>query len=323
MFAVAKMPKSRKRLRPKRRRRTKLAIDPLAIESMFDEVARAPHAGAPLVLYHYTTWGGAQGILTSQQFWASAHDCTNDMAELVSADSVIIDVAKELQRNATGAAAEVLSLFADGYAKLQITRMVSVCMACFSVARDDEAQWRKYGDNGHGVCLGIRVLDEPGPKDPPSALVQVNYSEASWRSDLTKHFGQVCSLLSRVVASRKNCELGLSALYRTAAFASIAAKRREWAGEREFRHVTLVRQKLQGQLKEREANGKIIRFLPISVRADGKRIAFSEIIVGSNRNAQETREQLTSLLATKGYKVGDIEYPEIIASAIPPWDPSS
>jgi hypothetical protein len=76
-------------------------------------------------------------------------------------------------------------------------------------------------------------------------------------------------------------------------------------------------------LKEREANGKIIRFLPISVRADGKRIAFSEIIVGSNRNAQETREQLTSLLATKGYKVGDIEYPEIIASAIPPWDPSS
>jgi hypothetical protein len=316
------MPKSRKRLRPKRRGRTKLARDPLALDRMFDEVAKAPHAGAPPVLYHYTTWEGARGIVASQRFWATAHDCTNDVAELVSADSVIIEVAKGLQKIATGAAGEVLSLFVEGYANLQVTKVVSICLVCFSVARDDESQWRNYGDKGHGVCLGIRVLNEPGPKEPPSALVKVDYSESSWRSDLTKHFCEVCSLLSRVSASRKNCELGLSALNRIAAFASIAAKRPEWAVEREFRHVTLVRQNFQNQMKEREVGGKTKRFLPVSLRADGRRIAFSEIILGSNRNAQETRGQLTSLLVKHGYKVGDLEYPEVTVSVIPAWNSS-
>ena len=178
---------------------------------MFDRAAEAPHAGSPPVLFHYTTWGGAQGILTSQRFWATAHDCTNDEAELISADDVIIEVARYLLKNATGAAAEVLRKF-EGYATLQVTRLISVCLTCFSVARDDEAQWRKYGDNGRGVCLGIRVLNEPGPEDSSSALVKVDYSESSWRSDLALN-GTGCSLLSRLPPSRSTFELGLSALH--------------------------------------------------------------------------------------------------------------
>jgi hypothetical protein len=287
---------------------------------MFDRAAEAPHAGSPPVLFHYTTWGGAQGILASQRFWATAHDCTNDEAELISADDVIIEVAKDLLKNATGAAGEVLRQFVEGYATLQVTRLISVCLTCFSVARDDEAQWRKYGDNGRGVCLGIRVLNEPGPEDSSSALVKVDYSESSWRSDLAQNFGPVCSLLSRLPPSRRTLELGLSALHRIAAFASIGAKRAEWAVEQEFREVTLVPKKSQIRLLERQTpDGKVTRYLPVQVRAEGKRIAFSEIIIGSNRNAEESRSRLEGLLADQGYKVGDIEYPEIIVSAIPPW----
>jgi hypothetical protein len=151
----------------------------------------------------------------------------------------------------------------------------------------------------------------------------VDYSEVSWRSGLTHNFGAVCSLLSRAVPSRSNFELGLSALHRIAAFASIGAKRAEWAVEQEFREVTLVRQSSNIRLKEREVDGKVKRYLPVQVRAEGKRIAFSEIIVGPNRNVEETRDQLKKFLADQGYEVGDIEYPEITVSAIPPWDPSS
>jgi hypothetical protein len=287
---------------------------------MFDQVAQAPHVGAPPVLFHYTSWQGAQGILASQRFWATAHDCTNDKAELVSADTVIVEVANEMRKSATGAAAEVLRLFVEGYAKQQVTKVITVCLACFSVARDDAEQWRRYGDNGRGVCLGIRALDEPGPTDPPSALVKVDYSESSWRCDLTKTFGAICALLARAGASRRNHELGLSALHRIAAFASIGAKRAEWAVEQEFRWVTLVSRNSQIQLKERDADGKVKRFLPVAVRAGGKRIAFSEIIVGPNWNAEDAGEQLQRVLAEQGYKVADMEYPEITASAIPPWD---
>lgn len=311
------MPKSRKRLRSKRRRKNPRR-GPLALEGLFDRIADAPHAGSPPVLYHYTSWAGAQGILKSQRFWATAHDCTNDEAELVSADAVIIEVAKDLLKNATGAAAEVLRLFVEGYAKLQVTKMISVCLTCFSVARDDEAQWRKYSDNGRGVCLGVKILDEPGPEGSSSALVKVDYLESSWRSGLTDNFEAVCSLLGRAVPPRRILDLALAALHRTAAFASIGAKRAEWAVEQEFRKVTLIPKKSQIRLLEREGtDGKVKKYLPVQVRAEGKRVAFSEIIIGPNRDPEDACQQLKKFLAAQGYEVGDIEYPEITVSAIP------
>jgi hypothetical protein len=135
---------------------------------MFDRTVQDAYPiQVPPVLYHYTTWQGTQGIFSSQRFWATAHNCTNDEAELVSADSIIVEVAKDLRRKATGPAAEILDLFVEGYPALHVTRLIAVCLVCFSLARDDSDQWMKYGDEGRGVCLGVRVLNEPAPKNPP------------------------------------------------------------------------------------------------------------------------------------------------------------
>ncbi len=110
-------------------------------------------------------------------------------------------------------------------------------------------------------------------------------------------------------------EEGLSALYRIAAFASIRAKHDRWKSEREVRLVTFARRKSDVSAKERtSASGAIIRYLPISVRADGKLIAVDELIIGVNQNFEETREQWTILLATKGYRLGSIECPRITLS---------
>ncbi|MCZ6514309.1 MAG: hypothetical protein O6850_00415, partial [Acidobacteria bacterium] len=217
----------------------------------------------------------------------------------------------------------LLDLFLHDYASLQVTRLIIVCLACFSAARDDKEQWKWSGDDGRGICLGIPLLDEPSPMNHPAELIKVDYSESSWRDNLRKSFGKASSILSRAEDSPRSCELGLSAIYRIAAFASIRAKQAEWAAEQEFRHVTLVRKNAGIQLKERESAGSTIRYLPVSLRAQGKRIALDEIIIGSNRNAEDTREQLKRLLADKGYKVADsIEYPVITVSSIPPWDPT-
>jgi hypothetical protein len=317
------MRKSRKRSRRKGWRK-KPWTDPLALDRMFDRVVHdRGGVAAPPFVYHYTTWEGTEGILSSQRFWAAAHDCTNDEAELVSADSIIIEVAEDLRRSATGTAAKVLDSFLDEYPKRQITKLMRVCLACFSLARDDESQWRRYGDDGRGVCMGIRVLNEPPPKNPPAALVIVDYSESSWRDTVRGKFEEICSVLSRAEGSLLNCRLGVSALNRIAAFASMTAKRSKWAGEQEVRHVTLVPHNSDIQLKERESLGQVKWYLPIPVRADGKRIALSEVIIGPNRNAEDTREQLKTLLADSGYRIDDMEYPKITVSEIPSWDPSA
>jgi hypothetical protein len=316
------MPKSRKRPRSKGRRATQW-IDPLALDRMFDRVVVGYTSGieVPRVLYHYTGWEGAKGIISSQQFWATAHGCTNDEAELVSADSIIVEVAKEYRENSFGPAAKVLDLFVAEYPKKQIAKMITVCLACFSVARDDKSQWIRYGDNGNGICLGVRVIDEAPPERSNGRLVIVDYSEASWRKTLREEFGKVCSVLSQpgVLTSPSNCKLGVSALNRIAAFASISAKRRQWTCEQEVRHATLVPPGSRAQLKERKSGGQMIQYLPVTVRADGKRIAFLEIIIGPNRSVEGTRERLAEVLKEAGYKDHDEEYPEIRMSALPSW----
>ena len=293
---------------------------PLALERMFDEVAgKLSKVPAPPVLYHYTSWQGAEGILASRRFWATAHDSTNDEAELQSADSSIVDVARELQRRVAGLAARTLELFIAQYSQLRVSNLMRVCLACFSIARDTKEQWQKYGDEGRGVCLGIRVLNEPGPEGQPSALVEVDYLESSWRASVEKHFREVCSMLAGASVSNENCELGISALNRIAAITSISAKQASWASEKEFRHVTLVPKSSGIRLLERESKGRNVRYLPVLVRARGKRIALDEIIIGPNHDPSEGLKNPKLLLAAAGYRIEDEEYPRVGKSTVEPW----
>ncbi len=311
------VPESRKRPRKKRRSR-----NPLAVDRMFDGVVNdAFKVAAPKILYHYTSWSGAEGILRSQTFWATAHDCTNDEAELKSADAIVMEVARELRRNAKGAASTVLDLFLDGYPRLQITQLRTVYLTCFSVARDDKEQWRKYADDSKGLCLGIRVLDEQPAEETDRAtkILAVDYAESSWRAVLKENFHRVCEVMQRagVLPTRKNFELGLNALYRFAAFAAIMAKQEKWKVEQEYRRVTIVYREADVQPNVRVSGGREVRYLTSVVRANGKRIALAEIVVGPNQNFEEARQRLIRLLAECGYEIGQMEYPEIVPSLAP------
>jgi hypothetical protein len=67
-----------------------------------------------------------------------------------------------------------------------------------------------------------------------------------------------------------------------------------------LRQVTLV---LHGvQLKKRSVGGEEKKYWPAVARAGGKRISLSEIIIGPNRNDEDSRDQLKEFLAAHGYK---------------------
>lgn len=74
-------------------------------------------AEPPDVLYHYTTWAGAEAILSSKQFRFTAHDCTNDPAELISADLIVVEVASALRAEATNSIAKLLDLLLTDYSR--------------------------------------------------------------------------------------------------------------------------------------------------------------------------------------------------------------
>lgn len=197
--------------------------------------------------------------------------------------------------------------------------MLTTCLVCFSAERDDANQWKKYGDDGRGLCLGIQVLNETPPTDSRCGLVKIEYSEGSWRETVTRAFKEICSVLSRARFLTHNIVLGSKALYRIATHASISAKHPEWAAEREYRLVKLVFDDELLKLRERESAGKTLRYLPVPVRVEGKRIALAEVIIGPNQNAEDARERLAALLAGNGYVPECPEYPDIAVLSISPW----
>ena len=291
----------------------------LSIDKMYDRVVSDGYdKSAPPTVYHYTSWNGASGILHSQRFWATAHQCTNDPAELTSADAVILEVANEVREGQKNALArEALRLFITGFRSLgmKVGNLLTVCLACFSASRDDGEQWKRYGDNGKGLSLGIRVVNEPAPTDYTAATVKVDYDEKSWRDTITKSFHDICKILSRgpALRSQENLELALNALHRIAAHASIQAKKPEWAVEQEYRRVVLLRDPSELQ-KRLSATGEEIQYLPTLVREDGKRILLEEIVIGPNQDPRDAREKLEKLLTECGYVPGTPEYPKITIS---------
>ena len=103
-------------------------------DRLLDQLFSGPYAQPPhSVLYHYTTWKGAAGILSSQRFWATAHNCTNDEAELTSADDIIVEVASQLRGDVPNCAASLLDRFISDYRGTRISEVVQIYLTCFTL----------------------------------------------------------------------------------------------------------------------------------------------------------------------------------------------
>jgi hypothetical protein len=297
------------------RRRTDLKALDAELDAATERIYRGELRGT--TLYHYTDWSGAEGILGSRHIWATAHDCTNDPAEITSCDGVILDVAARLQRTApVGAAATTIGLFLRGYRqdRHRTASTLPLYLVCFSEARDDAEQWRRYGDAGRGICLGISLSQEPKPVSETYAtqLVKVCYDESEMQNRLRVGFGNVSSVLAYREASEEVKLHGLRQLLYVASIAAMTTKQHEWAVEQEVRLLVHADQEL---VLERDSRGKSIRYVSIPLRAEAKRVALKEVIIGPNQNATEAKARLTAVLSRAGYAENTEEgYPEIVMS---------
>jgi len=163
---------------------------------MFDRlVERFPGNPIHSTVYHYTSWAGAESILRSRELWLTAHDCTNDPAELISVDDTIVSSARELLPAYKGNAADVLSRFVDQYHRDKVSHRVPVFLFCLTPSRDAAHFWQSdYTDRGAGLCIGFKFL--PGEKREEiaglgGAFIEIDYDEASWKEKLLSHFRMV------------------------------------------------------------------------------------------------------------------------------------
>jgi hypothetical protein len=284
-------------------------LDRLVLESARPSVHK--------LVYHYTDLEAAKGIISSRTFWSTAHDCTNDKAELQSAHDVVREVARECLPGARGRSAIALAMLLKKYDSMFITMRRTIYLTCFSSLRDDADLWRKYTNSG-GVCLALPIINEAVPNNSQkvSFTIDVNYSRKDLRKILRTSYRKVCAALDRADRSDANLGEGLNALYRIAAYASIYTKGSEWESEHEVRHVTFGRHDDSIIPNHRtRADGSDVRYTPVLVRHEGKRIALAEIIVGPQLDFENARTELLAHLDECGYTTDCMEYPNIKKSS--------
>ena len=117
----------------------------------------------PATLWHYTSYNGFHGIITSKRVWATEYRFLNDREEFLHARELALAVveeepeiigeffpAREYVRKA------VNIVFNTGYMTEERLR---VMVASFSEAGDQLSQWRGYANDSRGVCIGFDLRD--------------------------------------------------------------------------------------------------------------------------------------------------------------------
>jgi len=136
----------------------------------------------PTTLWHYTSYAGLQGIVSSKQIWASEYRFLNDREEFLHAKELarkLVDEepeytgqvfpAREMLREAVDIA------FNTGYLH---EKRLYVMVASFSEEGDQLSQWRGYADNSRGVSIG---LDLRGLRPPSNIGTAVTFAPCVYK----------------------------------------------------------------------------------------------------------------------------------------------
>ncbi len=105
----------------------------------------------PAILYHYTDYDGAAGIISSKSLRLTKLRYLNDKSELTFGISQFKSLARDLWVGSKELK-DFLVRFAD---QLTSFEQINICVASFSENRDLLSQWRAYGRSGCRMALGF------------------------------------------------------------------------------------------------------------------------------------------------------------------------
>ncbi|WP_153916615.1 DUF2971 domain-containing protein [Shewanella sp. TC10] len=99
-------------------------------------------------IYHYTSVDGLLGVLKNKEIWFTDYEYLNDIGEFVKARSTLSEKLRLLDLEKARMNLDLLFR--------QIESKYSLCVCSFSNVCDSLTQWRFYGDDCKGSCIGFR-----------------------------------------------------------------------------------------------------------------------------------------------------------------------
>ncbi len=184
------------------------------------------------ILYHYTDFQALDGILHQAQLRVNNVLNMNDAAEMrLFMTGLCRAMIKRLKTEGDLERAEkVRKLFQE---ELKKEFFYSAYAACFSLYRDDAAQWERYGNRGRGVCIAFR-----GDFLEKMAEGELSLQEVFYQEDMTEH--PLVDVFYRLVKGESEltgANPRIKGVMKAAWIQSVVFKHPSFSSEREVRLV--------------------------------------------------------------------------------------
>lgn len=186
------------------------------------------------ILYHYTDYQALDGVLHQAQLRVNNVLNMNDAAEMrYFMEGLCNAVAGRLEGDGNRERAEwVRELFRE---ELKKEFFYSAYAACFSLFRDDAAQWERYGNRGRGVCIAFQGKYLQKMAKGVLSLQTVFYEDDMAAHNLTKVFYRLVNRKKDLAEAEQGADIKKAMNY--AWSCSAAFKHPSFLSEREVRLV--------------------------------------------------------------------------------------
>ncbi len=312
-----------------------MKIDPDDFSLFFEYVVNSASnygSGLEKTLFHYTNAEGLNGIINNGEIWGSHYKFTNDPTEIDYSYKLILKILKNFIKKETDSKIKkhFQYYFNLQEAALAIESPLNIYLACFSETKDLLSQWRGYGDNACGYCIGIDLYKNANI-NPDLYTAETRYSHLFLKKIIYQKRKQeeiiigVFKHLRAFIEVHKDYDVkGVSGIFLTF-FPLIAClmKNPKFKEEKEWRLIYTSNRfvnegelTIDRQINYRTNNKVIIPYIKMKIKNENsKLIPVNEIIFGPRSNETKARIGIEMLLRNKGY--GNDTIPKLKKSSIP------
>lgn len=271
----------------------------------------------PELLFHYTTIGGAYGILSSDTLWMTKIRYLDDTSELEIGIATFHEVLDELLRQP--APKDELELLQAVKAGLGSFASSNICVASFCEHGDLLSQWRWYGEGGRGVSIGVSSHVLRGMAKMAINLWKCLYEEASHRELLLALVDRLLEAYraERASSARRSAKEANHYLIQRflVSFLQIAPiiKNPNFAEEREWRLVSLPVELDDDAYGVCVIGDRIMQRYELRFPrdADGWCRAIGRVVVGPTKDPELIGEAIAVLCRKNRFECPAIAYSEI------------
>lgn len=274
-----------------------------------DVLSRTP----PPVLYHYTSFNGLLGIVTSKSIWATNIHYLNDSKEFAHAREITLGLIN--LRQSSGLTADINELFDKVKQALDSIEKINICVFSLSENGDLLSQWRGYCPDAKGCSIGFdstKLISLTKTQD--FFLAPCLYDSVGQRRIIDQILDEIISLFSQpngdpLDKRHLDCQSFFARKFLTI---GPIIKHHSFSEEKEWRLISYPKDSTDPLWGYRAGKSMIIPHFVFKLGSAVDENPLIQIIVGPTSQQSLTMSAITNLLSTN-----KIKYRSISLSSIP------